>query len=133
MFEFEGVEFLGPSLVMGNKEGKPVFEMKRKDPSGGKMYYIFKVHEENMTAEEKTGFKVVFETLILPAAAKLDLPMYSFDEILERSTEKIEEIGVENFPKDGSQIDVKIEVYDHAAKNLDNLTVGLNVGQSKPS
>ena len=52
MSEFEGVEFLGPNLVMGLK-GKPIFEMKRKDPSGGKTYYIFKVHEENIPSEFK--------------------------------------------------------------------------------
>ncbi|GAH86932.1 unnamed protein product, partial [marine sediment metagenome] len=49
-----------------------------------------------------------------------------FDEMSERATERVKEILRSGEQLSGEQIDVSIEVYDYAARELGGLVIGLS-------
>ena len=120
--------FTGANFVLTNKEtGKPVFEMKRKTPTEDMCYYLFKFYDENMPDEDtKAKAHKAFEEAICPMAATMGIGMFSFDEMTERATERVKEILQSGRQLSEEQIDVSIEVFDHAAKELGELVVGLS-------
>ena len=91
------------------------------------MLYLFKFYDENMPDEEiKTQFHEVFEEIMCPMAAMLDIGMFDFDEVSERCTEQVKKIYESGRELTETQIDVKIEVLNHAANQLGKLTVGIS-------
>lgn len=122
--------FLGGQLSLGDPDtGKPIFELKKKDMSdyGGEgFYYIFKVYEQNMSSEEiKRKIIDVGLPVIIALAGRMELPLFDFDEITERSQEAMIKLRREEVDIASKQVDVKIEVMDHGTGNLHNLTVGV--------
>lgn len=119
--------FHSPSFSLINQETqKPVYEMKRKTP-GDQLYYIFKLYEENLPEPDVESFRDWFNT-ILGAAGIIGIPMYSFDEITEKSSEKVMELISQGIKITEKQIDVKIEIKDHATGVINDLTIGVNAG-----
>jgi len=131
-FEDVNYIFTHANFVINNTEtGKPVFEMKRKTPTrpdGTKeCYYIYKFYEENMPDDEiKAHFHMIHREVVCPLAATMDIGMFSFDEISERCTEQVKKIYESGRELTETQIDVKIKVYDHARKEIGELTVGVS-------
>ncbi len=130
-FEDAGYTFTHANFVMNNKEGKPVFEMKRKTPTRPdgtvECYYIFKFYDENMPDDEvKAQFHAMFQEVMCPLASAMDIGMFSFDEISERCTEQVKKIYDSGEELTETQIDVKIKVYNHATKGTGKLTVGVS-------
>ena len=125
--------FLTPNFKLHNKEtGEPVFEMKRKTPTRPdgteECYYLFKFYDENMPNDEtKAQIHELFEEGMCPMANIMDIGLFSFDEVTERCTEQVKLIYQGGGELAESQIDVEIEVYNHAAKKIRNLTVGLSI------
>jgi len=120
--------FTGANFVLTNKEtGKTFFEMKRKTPTEDECYYLFKFYDEDMP-DEDTKAKVhrLFEGFMCPLAATMGIGMFSFDEVSERTTERVKEIlrHGEQLPEE--QIDISIEIFDHASKELGELVVGVS-------
>lgn len=123
--------FMSPGFVMGNKDGKPVFSMKRKEPERPdgttELYYIFQIHEENLPDDTDKGkFMEVLNEFIFPMAGMMEIGMFSFDEISERATEQVKKIYESGKKLTEEQIDVKIEVFNYATKELGTLVVGVN-------
>lgn len=124
-------KFVGGSLSWGDPDtGKPILELKRKDMAdyGGEgVYYIFKVYEQNMSTEE-TRRKLL--DLGLPIikflAGRMEIPLYDFDEITERSEEAMVKLLREEADIESKKVDVKIEVMDQGTGNLHTLTVGVS-------
>lgn len=132
-------EFMGANFQMANEAGDIVFEMKRKEPLGpdgkpAEMYYIFQVHKEHMTKEEAEEFDKVFNEKILLAARLMGIGMFAFREISERANEHIVKMHkAGTLPEtDGGQIDVTVEVYNYATKELVNLVVGISTKRDAP-
>lgn len=120
--------FMSPNFVLTNrKTGKPFFEMKRKTPTEDECYYLFKFYDENMP-DEDAMVKVhrVFEEVMCPIAANIGIGMFSLDEMLERATERVKEILLSSEQLPEEQIDVSIEIFDHASKRLGDLVLGIN-------
>lgn len=120
--------FTGANFVVTNKEtGKAFFEMKRKTPAEDVCYYLFKFYEENMP-DEDTSAKIhgAFEEFICPLAATIGIGMFSFDEVTERTTERLKEILRGGGQLSEEQIDVSIEVFDYASKELGGLIIGIS-------
>ncbi len=132
-FEDIKFSFMTPNFKLHNKEtGEPVFEMKRKDETDyGKedgIYYLFKFYDENMPNDEiKAQIHAHFEEGMCPMANLMDIGMFSFDEVTERCTEQVKLIYQGGGELTKTQIDVEIEIYNHAAKKIRNLTVGLSI------
>jgi len=124
--------FTHANFVMNNQEtGKPVFEMKRKTPTRPdgteECYYIYKFYDENMPNDEvKAQFHKVFREAMCPIAATLDIGVFSFDEISENCTEQVKKIYDSGKELTETQIDVQIEIYDHARKRTGKLTIGVS-------
>ena len=122
---------LDANFQMANEKGEIVFEMKKKeplDPDGNKqLYYIFRVHEKNMNEKQRKGFPKVL-TMIMWAAKRMGIPMYTYDEITERTSEQVAKLfETDTFPEPGEgQIDVNIEVFNYATKELATLTIGIS-------
>jgi len=121
--------FTGANFVLTNKEtGKTFFEMKRKTPTDGECYYLFKFYDENMPDEDaKAKVHSLFEGFMCPLAATMGIGMFSFDEMSERATEGVKKILRSGEQLSEEQIDVSIEIFDHAAKELGGLVVGLTI------
>lgn len=119
--------FTDPNFILTNQEtGKPFFEMKRKTPAD-ECYYLFKFYDENMPDEEtETKMHEVFEEIMCPLAATMDIGMFSLDEVFERTAEKVKEILRSGGQVPKEQIDVSIEIFNHAAKELSTLVVGIS-------
>jgi len=124
--------FMSPNFVMHNKEtGEPVFEMKRKTPTrpdgSEECYYLFKFYDENMPDEEvKTQFHEVFEEVMCPLAALMDIGMFSFDEVSEGCVEQVKKIYESGQELAETQIDVSIKIFNHATNHLGRLTIGIS-------
>lgn len=123
--------FMSPNFVVPNKEGKTVFEMKRKTPmrpdGTEECYYLFKFYDENMPDEEvKTQFHEVFKEFMCPLAALMDIGMFSFDEVSKRCNEQVKKIYESGRELTETQIDISIEVLNHATNHLGKLTVGVS-------
>jgi len=124
--------FTGPNFVMHNKEtGEPVFEMKRKTPTrpdgSVECYYLFKFYDKNMPDEGvKTQFHEVFEGVMCPLAALMDIGVFSFDEVSERCAEQVKKIYESGRELTETQIDVSVEILNHATNHLGKLTVGIH-------
>jgi len=124
--------FVKPNVVMTNlKTGKTFFEMKRKTPTRPdgteECYYLFKFYDENMPNDEaKAGIHEMFREAMCPTAAMLDIGMFSFDEMTEQLRKKVKKIHESGKELTEDQIDVKIDIYDHAANRMDKLTIGIS-------
>lgn len=124
--------FMTPNFVLKNKEtGEPVFEMKRKTPTHPdgteECYYLFKFYDENMPNDEtKAQIHEFFEEAMCSMALLMDIGLFSFDEVTERCTEQVKLIYQGDGELTKTQIDVEIKVYNHAAKKIHDLTVGLS-------
>jgi len=124
--------FMKPNFVVRNKAtGDPIFEMKRKTPTRPdgteECYYLFKFYDENMPDEAtKLESHKLFEQGICPMATILGVGMFSFDELTERCVEKVKEILQGGGQLSKEQVDVSIELFNHATKELDNLIVGVS-------
>ena len=109
--------------------GKPIFELKKKDMANyGRegIYYIFKVYERNFSSEErKNEFYALGFSFIKHMAGRMELPLYDFDEITERSQEAMIKLRREGVDIESKQVDVEIEVMDHGTGEIHDLTMGI--------
>ena len=123
-------KFMGSNFQMANEKGEIVFEMKRKEPRGpdgkAEIYYIYQIHEEHMDADQSFGFHKVFKEQILVAARLMGIGMFAYVEIAERANEQFMKMAKAGNIPDGRQVDVTIEVYNHATDELVNLVVGIS-------
>ena len=129
---YDGVfaRFMGGRLSWGDPDtGKTIFELKKKDMAdyGGEgVYYIFKVYEQNFSSEEnKRKLLDLGLPFIKAAAGRMEIPLYDFDEVTERSQAAMVKLLREEVDIESKQVDVKIEVMDHGTGNLHTLTVGV--------
>lgn len=116
-----GSEIFQPTMwYRSKKTGKPVFAMKKIDYEDS-LYYIFRVHKENMEEGDREAWERVW-ALLCEMARFLGIPLYDALEIDERLNEAIKEPK----PWEG-QRDFKIELYDHASGELHIVTKGVTL------
>lgn len=114
-------EISQPTMAYRSKKtGKPVFATKKIEYEDS-LYYIFRVHEENMEEGDKEAWKKVW-ALLCEMARFLRIPLYDAQEIVERLSEAIKEAK----PWEG-QRDLKIELYDHASGEIHIVTKGVTL------
>lgn len=128
--------FMGSRLSWGDPDtGKPIFELKKKDMAdyGGEgVYYIFKVYGQNMSTEEtKRKLLDLGLPFIKVLAGRMEIPLYDFDEITERSQEAMVKLLREEIDIKSKKVDVKIEIMDHGTGNIHTLTVGVQARASE--
>ncbi len=136
MGELENSGLLYADRVSRNEYGEPVLSIKRKN-NYGTLYYIFEVHEENLTPRVKKG---VYETLdfIKESLNVLGIPLYDSQELMRGLEYKINEalgseLGLkcaEKATKTGKIVlvkDVNVKIFDHGTGKLGSLTVGISV------
>lgn len=132
-WEQEGIR--GAEIRFANKEGELAFELKRKDKYGDP-YYIFRIHMEHFSEEQKREWPEVW-AVMRAGAANLGLPLYDYQEIydateahlnlIERSPKirkakrKADETGDVVFIED-----ITIKVFDHATGEINDLTLGIS-------
>ena len=124
-------KFMGGHISWGDPDtGKPILELKRKDMAdyGGEgVYYIFKVYERKMSTEEtRRKLLDLGLPLIKFLARRMEIPLYDFDEITERSQEAMVKLLREEADIESKKVDVEIEVMDQGTGNLHTLTVGVS-------
>lgn len=127
--DFENA-FVGANFQMANEKGELVFEMKRKTPrrpdGTTECYYIFQTHEKNMSKEQLKQFNKVFNEKILFAAKLMDIGMFAYQEIAERAHEQVMKMYKADTIPGEEQVDVKIEIFNHATGELADLIVGIS-------
>ena len=123
-------KFMGANFKMANKKGDIVYEMKRKNPrrpdGTEECYYIFQIHEEHMTKEQLVEFRKVFNDQILVAARRMDIGMFDYLEIAERANEQVKKMIESDMVPGEEQVDVTIEIFNHATEELHDLVVGIS-------
>jgi len=114
-------------LIINDKEsGKPVLEMKRKTPSENDVYYLFKFTDENAsTSKALKEIHEAFDEFMCPVAAIMGISLFEHEELTRKIHEAMLNIGLKNIP-DMEQIDVKIDIIDHATGQPTTLTVGIS-------
>jgi len=119
--------FMSPNWIIKDKEtGKPVLEMKRKNPSEDDVYYLFKFIDENASGVETLeGIHNIFAEFMCPVAAIMGIGLFDYEELTREVHEAILNIGAEYIP-DREQIDVKIDIINHATGQPTALTVGFS-------
>lgn len=129
---YDGIfaRFMGDRLSWGDPNtGKPIFELKKKDMAdyGSEgVYYIFKLYEQNMSTEEtKKKILELALPIIKSLAGRMEVPLFDFDELTERSQEATVKLLREEVDIESKQFDVEIEIMDHGTGNLHTLTVGV--------
>ncbi len=123
-------QFRGGRLSWADPDtGKPIFELQKKDMANyGRegIYYIFKVYARNFPSEaRKNEFYAVGFSFIKYMAGRMELPLYDFDEITERSHEAMIKLRREGVDIESKQVDVKVEVMDHGTGEIHDLTMGV--------
>lgn len=123
-------KFIGGRLSWGDPDtGKPIFELKKKDMADygcEGVYYIFKIYEQNISTEEtKRKLLDLGIPFVKDLAGRMDVPLYDFDEMMERSQEAAVKLLREDADIESKQVDVKIEIMDHGTGTLHTLTVGV--------
>ena len=119
--------FTSPNWAITDKEtGKAVLEMKRKEPSKDVVYYLFKFIDENASdPETMRELHEFFKEFICPLAAVMGIGLFEYKEITKKVHDAMMNIGPENIP-DMEQIDVNIDIINHATGYPTSLTIGLS-------
>lgn len=119
--------FMKPNWVISDKETKnPVLQMKRKEPSATDVYYLFKFIDENASSPEALKeIHEAFDEFMCPLAAIMGIGLFEYEEVSKKTHEAILNIGPENIP-DKEQIDVEIDITNHATGQPTTLTVGIS-------
>jgi len=118
-------EISNPTLAYkSRKTGKLVFAMKKIDYRGS-LYYIFRIHEEDIEEEDKEAWEKAWKELC-EMSRLVKIPLYDAQEIGERISEAIKDMK----PWEG-QRDVEIEIYDHSSGELHIVTKGVTLGGTK--
>ncbi|KKN06179.1 hypothetical protein LCGC14_1079860 [marine sediment metagenome] len=135
MTEFS--DLIGANLVVRNDEGKIILAMKRKD-TWGPTYYLFEKYEDRVTTEE--GRQKLEEAMIGLGilASKFGFPLYDTKEINEGLAAKLMAVmeskegkAAQEKANEGDEDrvfikDVLIRVFNHATKDIDELTIGIS-------
>lgn len=127
-----GLDLVGAGFVFADREtGKIVFEMKKKDQAdyGGEgIYYIFKIYEENFSdIDAKDIWMHDAWPTIKAAAGMLGVGLFELDEMGERMREQVGKLLDDPRTLRGEQVDVKIEVMDHATGDIGSLVIGVTM------
>ena len=119
--------FMKPNWIVNDKEtGKPVLEMKMKNPSEDSVYYLFKFIDENSSSPEALkDIHEVFDEFMCPVAAIMEIGLFEYEEMTRKVHEAVLNIGVGYIP-DMEQIDVVIDIINHATGQPVTLTVGIS-------
>jgi len=124
-FKGERVAWIDPDTK------KAVFELRRKEPADGSIYYIIRLTEANITDPTRKAFLNSVFPFIKKCGRMLKIPLIDFDEISER----VMEATKKRFEEKGEPIDPEftatIEVMDLATGELMDLDMTINPYKTK--
>ncbi len=128
-------DLMSSSIEVRNDKGEVIFAMKRKDKYPP-TYYLFEMHKDRMNEKEKAAADEAFES-ISTMAGRMEFALYDLREIADALTakgkvvmesekgtaaqKKADESGEDVFVED-----VSFKIFDHATRQINTLTVGIN-------
>jgi len=132
--EYSGL--MHPNMEYSTKSGEVFFTMKRKD-EWGPTYYIFELHEEVLSDEEKTRFKEGW-SIIKMGAKVCGIKLFDSAEIKDALETKIKEVltsedaecAMAEADETGEIVlvrDIDISLFDHGTGQITSLTIGISV------